>query len=114
MPLLLKLLGPAFPFSHTRHYITRIDISYAIGTESSGKPKAYLTRTPTTAREFFDYDCWSELVFRDEQHFGAFYQKLTSEEVSRQVKEDEIKFVIAEKIQSVTIDKLAITVGPRV
>lgn len=112
MPLLLKLLRSAFPVTHTRHYVSLGDISSATGAEDSGKTQEYVTKMSTHVQESFDYDCWSEMVFRDKQHFAEFYQRFTSEKVSKHVRQDELNFVLVEKLRSVSIDEPVVTTGP--
>lgn len=111
MPLLLSLMGSAFPTTHTRYYITRTpkdpsssDITNAnhVATVYGGKP------------EDFDYDVYAELVFESIEKWEAFAQRLGEIRAAEDgiFHADELAFLDVSKGKVVVVDNPAVTVAP--
>lgn len=109
IPLLLNLLGPAFPKSHTRFYITR-QLSSTNSPDASNAdytPTIFIGNTHD-----FDYDAFASLVFKDATAFEAFYARLTDPDVAKVVAEDEEKFLWRQKFIAAATGTPCVTLQP--
>jgi len=112
MKLLLSVGGDAFPLTHTRHYVPRKYVNAASSdiTNTNFKPTVYGGTT-----EFFDFDCYTEMTFKDFDHFMAFNVKILDADAnSDEWKKDQANFVdTSEKSrQIVLLDTPITTNGP--
>jgi len=102
MKLLLSVGGDAFPLTHTRHYVPRksVDADSSDLTNANFKPTVYGGTT-----EFFDFDCYTEMTFKDFDHFMAFNVKILEADASSDVwKKDQAKFVdTSEKARQIVL-----------
>jgi hypothetical protein len=99
VPLLKSLVGPAFPLTHTRHYITRL-------AESPFPAVRY--------REGFkgsevDFDAVTIMVFRDTAHFDHFREVFFRESVQKSMREDEEKFQDTEWKMACAVEEPVVT-----
>lgn len=109
IPLLLNLLGPVFPKSHTRFYIHR----QLSTTDSADTSNASYTPTIFIGdTNDFDYDAYASLIFKDEAAFHAFFARLTDPEVAKVVAEDEEKFLWRQKFITAATGTPCVTLQP--
>ena len=105
IPLLLSLLGPLFPLSHSRVYLQR----------HSKEDAAVADYQPTVyvgAHSDFDYDLFCTLKFEDQHGFEAFYQRMQDPEVAAKIAEDEEKFIERQKLKVAAVQEPVITMRP--
>lgn len=95
IPLLLTLLGPAFPKSHTRFYLPRqLSTTYLADTSNANyAPTIFLGST-----DDFDYDAFASIVFADEAAFNVFYTRLRDPDIAKVLGDDEDKFLWRQKL----------------
>lgn len=107
MPLLVSVMGPVFPKTHTRFYLSK-----HAATEASGPDAAYVPTVFVGTNQDFDYDVYCELVFHDVEEFQAFFARIGEPEVARVVGEDEEKFLDRKMMRSVAVDEPVVTGRP--
>ena len=95
MPLLLTLMGPVFPKSHTRFYLPR-QSSTTCSESTSVTNYTPIVFLGTTAD--FDYDAFASIIFADEAAFHAFYARLRDPDIAKVLGEDEDKFLCRQKL----------------
>ncbi|KAI8935080.1 hypothetical protein NX059_007675 [Plenodomus lindquistii] len=99
VPLLKSLVGPAFPLTHTRHYITRLPkspfpaVRYREGYKGSE----------------VEFDALTIMVFRDTEHFKEFRNAFAEKEVQRQMREDGAIFLDEEWKMACAVDEPVVT-----
>ena len=99
VPLLKSLVGPAFPLTHTRHYITRL-------LESPFPPMRYREGFKGSEIEF---DAISIMVFRNAEHFEEFRNVFFQVEVQKTMKEDEERFQDTEWKMACKVEEPVVT-----
>lgn len=104
IPLLLSVMGPLFPQTHTRFYLTRNATGDDTSSTADYAPTVFIG-TP----EDFDYDLFCELVFEDVEAFEAFFARLREPEVAAKVGEDEERFADRKKFKAVAVDEPVVT-----
>lgn len=109
IPLLLSLMGPLFPLTHSRFYIERGPgiTSSPDASTTSYAPVIYVG-TPSD----FDYDVYCELVFEDAAAFQAFHARMQAPEVAGKIAEDEQKFINRQKLKVAAVDEPVVTTRP--
>ena len=109
MPLLLALMGPIFPKSHTRFYLPR---------QASAPSSADTSNTNYVPTIFigdaqdFDYDAFASIVFADEAAFEAFYARLREADVAKALREDEDRFLRRQKLVVAATGVPCVTLKP--
>ncbi len=95
IPLLLRLLGPVFPISHTRFYLPRQPSTPSPGDTSKANfaPSVFIGNT-----DDFDYDVFASVIFEDEAAFDKFFARLSYPDVAKVVGEDEDRFLGGKKM----------------
>ena len=109
IPLLLSLMGPLFPLTHSRFYLRRHP------EEGSSSATAVTNYQPTVyvgTHSDFDYDLYCTLEFEDEKGFDAFHQRMQDPEVAPKIAEDEEKFIDSQKLTVAAIHEPVITRRP--
>ena len=109
IPLLVALMGSAFPKSHTRFYLPR-QLSAAKTADTSNTnytPTVFLGNT-----DDFDYDAFASIVFADEAAFNTFYALLRDAHVGKLVAEDQKKFLWEEKMVVAASGAPCVTLQP--
>ena len=92
-----SVVGEHFPLTHTRRYIHRGE---------DGKPTVIVG-----SQDRVGYDCISELVFRDEEHFAAFATAASTPEGSKIIRDAEKEFMDKEKMYVVIMGEEVVTRG---
>ncbi|OAA50706.1 Dimeric alpha-beta barrel [Cordyceps fumosorosea ARSEF 2679] len=98
IPLLRRLLSATFPTSHARRYIHRGD-----AVDSDG---VYPATVLLGSQADFQCDVISELTFENGEAFQAFFAEYQSDKVAAELKEDEARFLDAEKLRAVVIGEV--------
>lgn len=86
-PLLVRLFGPAFPTAHRRHYPTK---------DAAGNTIPILGQP-----EDFDFDCYTECVFEDEEAAQKFQERFWAEGVYDQIAADAKNFTEQKRLRMV-------------
>ncbi|KAL8735760.1 MAG: hypothetical protein Q9166_000623 [cf. Caloplaca sp. 2 TL-2023] len=108
IPLLLDLMGPTFPKSHTRFYLPRMQQS---PTATDG-PNDYKPVIFAGSVDALDYDAFASIVFEDEEAFGEFHARLKDPEVAKVLREDEEKFQLRQRLVVAAAGAPFVTVAP--
>lgn len=109
IPLLLSLMGPVFPVSHSRFYLHRNPGD----TSSSDRSNAsYLPTVFAGTPDDFDYDVYCELVYEDKAAFEAFHARMGEPEVAAKIAEDEEKFIDHRKSKVAAVNEPLVTTRP--
>ncbi|KAJ4258885.1 hypothetical protein NW762_007972 [Fusarium torreyae] len=95
IPLMKSLTGNFFPISHTRRYIQR-----------AGGDEAHAASVLGGSQNDFDFDCFSELKFENEDGFKTMSALLAGPELSPQVGEDCAAFMDAAKTKVVVLGEV--------
>jgi hypothetical protein len=101
VPLLKSLVGPHFPLTHTRNYVSRrpvdqgpssLTASTATGRETAGEhfpPTVMYQGVPSDVQ----FDSLTVMTWEDEQAWLRFLEAFRSADVARKIGEDEDKFI---------------------
>ncbi|KAF2017957.1 hypothetical protein BU24DRAFT_449521 [Aaosphaeria arxii CBS 175.79] len=107
IPLLKSIAGKAFPLSHTRHYVARVNSKAGdrAGVKTAST-KIAASAAPVVlvgnANEV-DWDGYAELVFRDELHFQQFFALVNEPDAAERIQMDEEQFSDPDKFKIVVL-----------
>lgn len=107
IPLLLSVMGPVFPQTHTRFYLTKNATTDDTSSNADYAPTVFMG-----TREDFDYDLFCELVFEDVKAFEAFFARFREPEVAAKLGEDEERFMDRKMLKAVAVDEPVVTLRP--
>lgn len=107
VPLLKSVAGRAFPLSHTRHYVARVEsgageragVTSASGRRASAAAPVVLVGN----EEDVAWDGYAELTFRDELHFQQFFALVNDPEAADRIQQDEERFSDPSKFKVVVL-----------
>lgn len=109
IPLILSLVGSAFPKSHTRFYLPRQPST------TDGADTSNANYTPTIflgSTDDFDYDAFASVVFADEAAFNVFVTRLRDPDIAKVVEDDEDKFLWRQKMVVAAAGAPCVTLHP--
>ncbi|KAF2649700.1 hypothetical protein K491DRAFT_668475 [Lophiostoma macrostomum CBS 122681] len=113
IPLLKSIVGKAFPLTHTRRYVARVESGAG---DRAGVTPASHRRAPSAApvvlggdKNEVTWDGFAELVFRDELHFQQFFALVNESEAAARIQQDEERFADASNFKVVVIGETICT-----
>ncbi|KAI1142084.1 hypothetical protein F5Y05DRAFT_409232 [Hypoxylon sp. FL0543] len=86
IPLLMSLVGPTFPLTHTRNYVTRKPKDL-LDPNTKFEPIMYMGEATSV-----EYDSLTVMVWEDKAAFDRFAERFYSKEVHEKMTEDEKNF----------------------
>ena len=110
VPLVVSLLGPDNPKSHTRFYVSRQHI--ASGSASDTTNTSYPANFLVGGSDAVDFDAMAHIVFEDEEAFKRSLARRRDPEVGAKIAADEEKFLLREKVVITTASEAFITLHP--
>lgn len=108
VPLLKSLVGPVFPLSHTRNYVTRNPTGNPSPSDGVKQhdfpPVLYMGQASDV-----NYDSVTVMVWEDKSAFDLFNQVFSTEEVFGRISEDNKNFLDPNLRLAYTIDEPVVT-----